>query len=70
MRGPRRDHAIGGAPAIEGARDGAGVLAKLVGFAFEPVDFLDDFDRDQDVVVLKTDEGVGVVQEDVGINRN
>ena len=38
---------------IEHPRNGAGVLAQFGGFAFEPVNFLDDFDGNQDVVVLQ-----------------
>ena len=59
--------AAGAAKAVEHARDGAGVLAKFGGFALETVDFLDDFDGKEDVVLLEIEQGVGVVEEDIGI---
>ena len=47
----------------------AGILAELGRFPFESIDFFDDLDRDQDIVLFKTEEAVGVVEEDVGINN-
>ena len=57
------------AQAIEHARNGAGVLAELGGFAFEAVNFLDDFDGNQDVVFLEVEERVGIVEENVGVKN-
>jgi hypothetical protein len=54
---------------IEHARNRPRVLAALGGFAFEAVDFFDDFDREQDVIVLEAEEGVGVVEENVGVEN-
>jgi len=44
-------------------------LPPLAGLPLEFVDLLQDLDRYQDVVVLKVEQGVGVVQEDVGIEN-
>ena len=43
------------------------ILPKLAGFPFEAVNFLNDFDGDQDVVFLKAQNGVGIVEKDVGV---
>ena len=55
------------AEAVEHARDGSGILAELGRFALEPVDFLDDFNGNEDVIVFEAEDGVGVVEEDVGV---
>ena len=55
------------AKAVEHPGNGAGVLAQFGGLALEAVDFLDDFDGNQDIVVLEVEQGVGVVEEDVGV---
>src|SRR6185437_2825467 len=54
---------------VERAGNRAGVGAPLRGFAFEPVNFLDDLDGDQDVVLLKIEDRVGVVKKDVGVQN-
>src|SRR3989442_12901359 len=43
--------------AVQRSRDGAGIGATLGGFPFEPVDLLDDFDGNQDIMLLKTEDG-------------
>ena len=58
-----------GAQTVQRARYHAGVGAALGGFAFEPVHFLDDLNGNQDVVLLKIEDGVGVVKEDVGVEN-
>jgi len=42
-------------------------LAQLAGFAFETVYFLNDLDGQEDIVFLETEQGVGVVEQDIGI---
>jgi hypothetical protein len=37
------------------------------GLALEAVNFLDDLDGNQDIVVLETEQRIGIVQENVGI---
>jgi len=66
---------IGSAAALEAvqlANAGGGigvtrVLAAFGGFPFEAIDLFDHFNRDQDAVVVKTEEGIGIVEEDIGI---
>ena len=41
---------------VEHARDCAGILAEFAGFAFEPIDFLNDLDGDQDRVFLEVEQ--------------
>ena len=55
------------AKAVEHPRNGARILAEFGGFAFEAVNFLDDFDGQQNGVFFKVQEGIGIVQEDVGV---
>ena len=55
------------AKAVEHPRNRARVLAQFGGLALETVNFLDDFDGDQDVVVREAEQGIGVVEEDVGV---
>ena len=55
------------AKAVEHPRNRARVLAELGGFALEPVNFLDDFDGNQDVVFREAEQRIGVVEEDVGV---
>ena len=45
------------------------VLAEFRGFAFEAVNFLDDFYGDQDVVILEIEQRIGVVEQDVGVEN-
>ena len=56
-----------GAQVIKTARNRPRVLPKLARLALEAIDFLDHFDRNQDAVVSKGKEGVGVVEENIGI---
>ena len=58
-----------GAQTVERARNGARVRPALGGFAFEPVNFLDDLDGNQDVVLLKIEDRVRVVQKNVGVEN-
>src|SRR5207249_6499855 len=55
------------AQAIERARDTARVLAQLSGFAFEAINFLNDLDRQQNIILLEREQRVGIVEEDIGI---
>ena len=55
------------AEAVQHARDGAGVLAQFGGFALEAVDFLDDLNRQEDVVLLELEQRIGVMEQDIGI---
>ena len=55
----------GAAKTVQHPRDGSGILPELVGFAFEPVDFFDDLDGQENLVILELEEGVGVVEQDV-----
>ena len=55
------------AEGVEAPGNGPRVLAALAGLALELVDLLDDLDGDEDVVVLEVEQGVGVVEEDVGV---
>src|SRR5207245_10141557 len=54
---------------VEHARKSAGVLAALGGIAFEAVDLLNNFNRDDDVVVLDAEEGAGIVRQYVGVKN-
>ena len=58
-----------GAQTVERARDGARIGATLGGFTFEPVDLLDDFNGNQDIMLLKTEDGIGVVKKNVGVEN-
>ena len=53
--------------AVEHPRNGARIAAQLGGLALEPVNLLDHLDGDEDVVVRKVEDGVRVVEEDVGV---
>ena len=55
------------AKAVEHPRHRAGVPAQLGRFAFEPVDLLQHLDGDEDGVVLKIEDRVRIVEEDVGV---
>ncbi len=57
------------AEAVEHPRDRARVLAQLGGFALEAVNFLDDLDGNQDIVVLEVEERIGVVEENIGVEN-
>ena len=54
---------------IEHARDRAGVLPEFSGFAFEAVNFFNDFNRYQDRVFLETEQGIGVMKENVCVEN-
>ena len=53
----------------EEAVDGAGVGAPLGLLVLEPVEFGEDLDGDEEMVVVEAVEAVRVVQEDVGIEH-
>ena len=55
------------AKAVEHPRHGARVLAEFGGLALEAVNFLNDFDGNEDVIVLKAQQRMRIVQEDIGI---
>jgi len=57
------------AKTIEHPRHRARITAQLGGLALETVNLLDDFDGHEDIVLLKIDERVWVVQQDVGIKN-
>ena len=57
------------AKAVEHPRHAARVLAQFGGLALEAVNFLDDFDGNQDVIVLEAQKRIGIVQEDVGVEN-
>ncbi len=61
--------AAGTAKTVEHPRHGARVLAQVGGLALEAVNFLDDFDGNQDVVVHEAQKRVGIVKEDVGVEN-
>ena len=52
---------------VEQPRDRPCVLAAVAGFPLEAVDLLDDFDGNEDAVILKAEERVRVVEQDVGV---
>ena len=58
-----------GAQGVQRARDGARVLAQFVGLAFEAVDLLDHFNGDEDAVAFESHDGIGVVQQDIGVKN-
>ena len=57
------------AKTVEHPGDGAGILAQFGGLALEAVNFLDDLDGQQDVVVLEVEQGIGVVEQDIGVKN-
>lgn len=61
--------ARGAAEAVEQASDGAGAPSTLGAFAFEFVDLFNGVDRNNEVVVLEFEDGVGIVKKDVGVEN-
>ena len=57
------------AEAVQHAGDGARVLAQLGGFPLEPVNLLDDLDRQEDIVLLEVEQGIGVMEQDIGVKN-
>jgi hypothetical protein len=57
------------AEGIEPSGNCAGILPPLTRLPFELVHLLQDFDGDQDVVVLEVEERVRIVEQDVGIQN-
>jgi hypothetical protein len=57
----------GASKTVQHPGDGTGILSEFVGLAFEPVDFFDDLYRQENRVILELEEGVGVVEQDVGV---
>ena len=53
---------------VEVADDRPGVAAEVVGAGLELVEFLDDVERDDHLVVGEQEQRVGVVQQDVGVD--
>ncbi len=49
--------------------DGAGILAEFGGFALEAVDLLDDLDGQEDVVILELEQGIGVMEQNIGVKN-
>jgi len=57
----------GFAEAVEVSDDGSGVSAEVVVVGLEGVELLDDFEGDDDLVVGEHEQGIGVVEQDVGV---
>ena len=57
------------AKTVEHARDGPCILTELAGFAFEAIDLFNDFNGDEDEVLFEAEDGVGIVEEDVGVEN-
>ena len=55
------------AQAVQHPRNRAGVLAQFARLALEAVDFLNHLNGDEHMVFLEVEDGVGVVEEDVGV---
>src|SRR5205814_1886241 len=51
------------AETIQRSRNGARVLTQLGRFALKTIDFFDYFDGNQNIVFLKTEYGIGIVEE-------
>jgi hypothetical protein len=54
---------------VEDPGNRTGILSTLGGLPLEFVDFLEDLDGDKDVVVLKAEDRVGVVNQDVRVEN-
>ena len=50
---------------VENPRHRARILAAIAGFPLGAVNLFDDLDGDEDVILLKTEERVGIVEQDV-----
>jgi hypothetical protein len=57
------------AKTIQHARNPAGILAEFAGLALKTVNFLDDLDRNYHMIVREVKQGVGVVQQNVGVEN-
>ena len=57
------------AQAVQCARNRARVLPAFGGLPFESVHLLDDFDGNEDVVVLKIQNRVGIMEKNVGVEN-
>ena len=57
------------AKTVEHPRNLPRVLAKFGGFALETVNFLDDFDGNQNAVFVEAQKRIGIVQQDVGVEN-
>ena len=57
------------AKAVQHAGDRPGVLAQFGGLALEAVNFLDDLNGQEDVVILELEQGIGVMEQDIGIKN-
>ena len=55
------------AEAVQHAGDGAGILAEFGGLPLKAVNFLDDLDRQEDIVVLELEQRIGVMEQDIGV---
>lgn len=53
--------------ASSNARDRAGILSQLAGFTLEPVNFLDDFNGNQDGIVLEVLQGVWIMEQHISV---
>ena len=59
----------GAAQAVEHARNRSRILPQLGGFALEAIDFFNHLDRQQDIILLKAEQRIGIVQQHVGIKN-
>ena len=57
------------AKAVQHAGDRAGVLAEFGGLALEAVNFLNDLNGQEDVVILELEQGIGVMEQDIGVKN-
>ena len=53
--------------AVQQSGDRPGVLTEFGGLALKAVDFLNDLNRQEDVVILELEQGVGIMEQDIGI---
>ena len=52
---------------VDQAREQTGMAAVFAHFTLKAIDFLDHDDRDDDVVISEFKEGLGIKEEDVGV---
>ena len=64
-----RAQAAFAAKTVEHPRNRARIAAQLGGFALEAVNFFNDFNRHEDIMFLKIDERIRIVEQDVGVEN-
>jgi hypothetical protein len=55
--------------AVQQSGDRPSVLAEFGGFALKAVDFFNDLNGQEDVVILELEQGIGVMEQDIGIKN-